>query len=287
MVAVALALASSISWGISDFLGGLQSRRLPVLSVLAVSQPVGLALALALALPFASGQVSLGAAVAVGAGGLSGVAALGLFYRAMAIGPMSVVAPVASLGAIVPVAVGLARGEEPAALQAVGLVIALLGVALAVREVEHPHGVTVERRAVVLAALSGLGFGAFFVGLDAAASEDALWATVWARSGASAAVLLGLLAAPRASARLRGAIAARARGPLPALVVIGFLDIAANTLFALATREGLLSLVSVAGSLYPVTSVILARLVLGERLAGSQQVGVGLALAGVVLIAGG
>jgi drug/metabolite transporter (DMT)-like permease len=251
-----------------------------VISVLVVSQPIGLLVALALAMLAAGGGLDAGNAAAATAGGIAGAIALGLFYRAMAIGPMSIVAPVASLGAVVPVAVGLARGEDPATLQAVGLVLALLGVVLAVREVEHPHGVTVEPRAVLLAALSGIGFGCFFVGLDAAASQDALWAMVAARCGGSAAVIVAALA-------MGAALPARSPQMLGPLVVIGLLDIAANLLFALATREGLLSLVAVAGSLYPVTSVILARLVLGERLAGLQQAGVALALVGVVLIAGG
>jgi drug/metabolite transporter (DMT)-like permease len=259
-------------------MGGLQSRRLPVLSVLLVSQPVGLAFALAIAL-IAGGAIGAGGLVAAAAGGAAGVLALGLFYAAMAIGPMSIIAPVASMGALVPVIVGLARGDSPTSLQATGIAVALIGIALAVQEAEHPHGMPVSRRAVALAAVSGIGFGAFFVGLDSAASEDPAWAIVAARSGG--VVLILAAAAARPSAVTLSAAA------MPALIVIGAFDIAANGLFAFATREGLLPLVSVAGSLYPISTIVLARIVLGERLASLQRLGVGFALAGVALIAGG
>jgi drug/metabolite transporter (DMT)-like permease len=173
----------------------------------------------------------------------------------------------------------VARGENPGALQAAGILVALAGIVLAVREAEHPHGVSVSPRALALAALSGLGFGAFFVGIDSAASEDPAWAIVAARAGGVTLVLVAAAARP-ASVRF-------SRAALPALLVIGVFDIAANGLFALASTEGLLPLVSVAGSLYPVTTIILARVVLGERLARLQRLGVALALIGVALIAAG
>jgi drug/metabolite transporter (DMT)-like permease len=249
-----------------------------VVSVLLVSQPVGLVLALVIAL-IAGGAIGADGFAAAAAGGAAGALALGLFYLAMSIGPMSIVAPVASMGTVVPVVVGLARGEEPAALQAAGIAVALLGIARAVREAEHPHGVSVEPRALLLAALSGIGFGSFFVGIDSGAAQDPAWAIVAARVGGVALILLAVAARP--------ARVSVPRGALPALATIGVFDIAANSLFALASTEGILSLVSVAGSLYPVTTVVLARVVLGERLAGLQRLGVGLALAGVALIAAG
>jgi drug/metabolite transporter (DMT)-like permease len=239
---------------------------------------VGLLIALAIGL-IAGGSISGGGLAAAAAGGAAGALALGLFYLAMAIGPMSIVAPVASLGAVVPVIVGVARGENPAALQAAGMLVALAGIALAVREAEHPHGVTVSPRALTLAALSGIGFGSFFVGIDSAASQDPAWAIVAARAGGVALVLAAAAGRP-ASVRFSSSA-------LPALLVIGAFDIAANGLFALASTEGLLPLVSVAGSLYPVTTIILARAVLGERLAGLQRLGVAFALGGVALIAAG
>jgi drug/metabolite transporter (DMT)-like permease len=217
-------------------------------------------------------------AAAVG-GGVAGAFGLGCFFAAMARGPMSIVAPISSLGAVVPIAVGLSRGEQPAALQLAGLLVALAGIALAVREAEHPHAVEVPARSIALAALSGLGFGTFFTGLDAAASHDAIWAAVGGRTGGSAAVVLAALAVPAAVQFQRAA--------LPALLAIAVLDTLANVLFATATREGLLSLVAVAGSLYPVATIVLARFVLAERLVRTQKVGVGLALGGVAMIAAG
>jgi drug/metabolite transporter (DMT)-like permease len=252
---------------------------MPVLSVMLVSQPLGLLLVFWIAL-LVGGAVPPQADMAVAvAGGIAGVFALSCFFRAMAIGPMSVVAPVSSLGAVVPIAVGLVRGEEPGGVQVAGLIVALVGIAMAVREAEHPHGVEVPRQSVVLAAFAGLGFGSFFVGIDAAASHDAYWAAVAARSGGSAAIVGAALALP--------GMISLSRAALPALIAIAVLDTLANLLFALASREGLLSLVAVAGSLYPVATILLARFVLGERLARVQRAGVALALAGVALIAAG
>ena len=283
MLGIALGLASSIAWGISDFLGGVQTRRLPALSVLLVSQPVGFVLAAVLA--FASGPDPLNGnevLVAVAAGSV-GVFALGCFYVAMATGTISVVAPVASMGVIVPIAVGLGRGEDPGSLQIVGLALALVGITLALREAEHPEAAATPVRSVALAALAGLGFGLFFVGMDSAANADAIWATAYARVGGVSAVAVGAIAA---LVWARGHLEF-SRAAIPLLLGIGFLDILANTLFAFASREGLLSLVAVAGSLYPVVTVLLARFVLGERLAPLQRAGVVLALTGTALLAAG
>jgi drug/metabolite transporter (DMT)-like permease len=252
---------------------------MPVVTVVLVSQPVGLLLVLAVALAAGGSVPPHGPMAAAIGGGAAGCFGIGCFFAAMARGPMSIVAPIASLGAVVPVTVGLARGDQPAAIQVVGLVLALAGIAMAVREAERPHAAEVPARSVLLAALAGLGFGTFFTGLDAAASHDALWAVVGGRIGGSAAVILAALA-------LRPALGLR-RAALPALLAVAVLDTLANVLFAAATREGLLSLVAVAGSLYPVATILLARVVLQERLVRVQQLGIGLALVGVAMIAAG
>jgi drug/metabolite transporter (DMT)-like permease len=277
-LAIALSLASSTAWGVSDFLGGQQSRRIPVLWVVAVSYPSGFLLIAAVALILGGSLPVEEAAIAAGAGAC-GAAAIALFYASMAIGPVSIVAPIASMGAIIPVAAGLIRGESPSRVQMAGLALSLVGIGLAVREAEHPHQARVSTRALLLAALGGIGFGLFFLGLDGPASEDALWAAAWARVGGTVAIVLVLLSRPPS----RGfGIAA-----LPVLLLIGALDAAANSFFALATSKGLLSLVAVGASLFPVVTVLLARMVLSERLARVQQVGVALALCGVALIAAG
>ena len=266
-------------WGLADFLGGLQSRRHAVASVLLVSEVAGLGpvvLYVALSGAAAPAWVHLWPAAA---GGAAGVVALGAFYRALATGTMSIVAPISATGAIVPLAVGIADGDRPGALRLAGIAAALLGVVLAARELgadERPRGVS---GSVALALVAALGFGLFFVGLRSAASASVPWAMLVARASAVPLVALAVLGA-RAPLRL-------GRSVLPALAVVGLLDVSANGLYALATTHGLLSVVSVLGSLYPVTTVLLARLVLHERVRRTQEVGIVVVLAGVGLIAAG
>jgi drug/metabolite transporter (DMT)-like permease len=278
MLGIALGLASSLSWGISDFLGGLQARRLSAITVLLVSQPVGLALALVVALAAGGSGLSTGdAAIAAGAGAAA-VLGLAAFYRAMALGSVSVVATIGALGVVVPVAAGLIQGEQPGAVQGVGCVAGVIGVVLVAREPD-PEWRAAGRASVGLAALAAVLIGFFFVGLDAASGPEPIWTIVAARVGGVVTLLLGA-AFLRPSMRIE-------RPMVPALLAIGFLDVLANSLFAVATNHGLLSLVSVAGSLYSAVTVLLARLVLGERLAAIQRAGVVVALGGVVMIAAG
>jgi drug/metabolite transporter (DMT)-like permease len=278
MLGIALALASSVAWGTSDFLGGLRSRRISALTVLLVSQPVGLLLALAFAVAVGGDSLSArDAAIAAGAGAAV-VMALGAFYRAMALGSVTVVATIGALGVLVPVIAGLVQGDRPGAIQAVGALAGIVGVVLVAREPD-PEWRTAGRLAIGLAALAALGFGLFFLGLDAASGPRPAWTIVIART-AGVATLLVAAAFARPSIRIDAAL-------LPSLVAIGFFDVLANSLFAIATNHGLLSLVAVAGSLYSAVTVLLARFVLRERLAPSQRAGVVVALAGVGLIAVG
>jgi drug/metabolite transporter (DMT)-like permease len=246
--------------------------------VLLVSQPVGLVLALVVAL--AVGGDSLDrrdAALAAGAG-VAVVLALGAFYRAMALGCVSVVATIGALGVLVPVVGGLVQGEDPAAVQALGAASGIAGVVLVAREPD-PEWRRAGRTAVGLAAFAALGFGTFFLALDASSGDEPAWTIVTARVGGVATLLV-------AAAFVRPSLAIP-RELWPALLSIGCFDIAANSLFAVATNHGLLALVAVAGSLYSAVTVLLARVFLGERLQGAQRVGVVFALGGVVLIAGG
>jgi drug/metabolite transporter (DMT)-like permease len=278
LLALAISLASAASWGVSDFLGGQQSRRLPVLGVLAVSQPAGLLL-IALLIPLIGADpIPAGKlAVAFGAGAAS-LAGLGAFYAAMAMGTVSVVAPIAALGVVVPVAVGLAEGQSPAAIQLAGLVPAVVGVVVLSYEEDSKH-TKVARRSIVLAILAGLGFGVFFTGLDAAAADKPGWAILAVRVGGVTTVAAALLVS-RPS--LEGVPAA-----FPVLLAIGAFDVLANALFALASTKGVLPVVAVGGSMYPAFTVALAHGVLGERLAAVQWAGVALALLGVAMIAAG
>jgi drug/metabolite transporter (DMT)-like permease len=267
-----------VSWGVSDFLGGLQSRKIHVLVVVLVSQAFGLLFAL-VALPLIADQGLPASKFAIAvAGGASGAVGVIAFYRGMAIGAISVVTPIAGLGVAVPVVVGLARGDEPATIQLVGVVVAVAAVALIGYE-DDPERRAVALRPVLLAVVAALGFGVFFVAVDAAASRDAAWTMVGVRLG-------GVLVAAIAVLAVRPSFAS-ARPLLPVLAVVGFFDVLANMLYAVATTKGLLPLVAVGGSLYPAVAILLAHEVLGERLDRLQKAGVGLALCGVVLIAAG
>ncbi|MGH2986637.1 MAG: EamA family transporter [Solirubrobacterales bacterium] len=278
MLGIALALGSSVAWGVSDFLGGLQSRRISALAVLLVTQPVGLVLALAFALLAGGDPLSREDALLAAAAGAIVVGALGAFYRAMALGSISVVATIGALGVLVPVTGGLVQGEQPGVLAAAGAVVAIPGVVLAAREPD-PEWRAAGRAAVGLAALAAVGFGTFFLLLDLASGERPAWTVVAARTGGVSALLI-VAAAARPSMRIHGSMA-------PALLAIGVCDVLANSLFAVATNHGLLALVAVAGSMYGAVTVLLAQVFLGERLAEVQRAGVVLAFLGVALIAAG
>jgi drug/metabolite transporter (DMT)-like permease len=280
VLGIALALASSLSWGVADFIGGTQSRRLAVLTVVLVSQASGLVVLGLVLAARGRGAPALEHLLPAAAGGIAGLVGLGAFYRGLALGTMSIVAPIAATGVALPVLVGVAGGDRPAALQLVGIAAAVIGVALA--SLERPEGAaarSVARESVALALLAAVGFGLFFVGMRSSARSDPLWATFAART-ASVIALLALTAWRRPPL-------GQARGSWALLCVAGTLDVGANVLYAIATRHGLLSVVSVLSSLYPLATVALARLLLGERVRRVQEVGVAAALAGVLLIAAG
>lgn len=282
MLAVALGLASGIAWGAADFLGGLKSRRLAVLAVLLVSQGAGLVLISALVAARGEGPPGGDFAPYAALAAVAGVVGLAAFYRGLAVGAMSVVAPISATAAVIPVTVGVATGERPSLVQGAGVALALAGVALASREeVEEAAAEPGGRIAAGagLALIAALGFGCFFLAMDAASDGDVLWAILVNRVTG-----VGVLVAVTLAVRPRLAVA---RDQLPGLAAIGVLDITANSLFAFAATEGLVSLVAVLGSLYPVTTILLARIVLRERVQRGQQAGAAAALAGVVLIGAG
>ncbi len=285
MLAVALGLLSSLCWGTSDFVGGLQSRRLPQLWVMLVAQLVGAAAIAVVVLASGATRPSATHLLQGAAGGVSGTIALFAFYRGLAVGTMSVVAPIAATGAAVPVVYSIAQGESPGALRLAGIAVAIVGIVLASREqgLSDPGDARTARISVGLALISALGFGGFFLGVHAGAEGDPLLAVLSARVAGVAVVTLVTLPL-LAGGALRGRPGRAAFGWL---VVVGLFDAAANTLYAVATRHGLLSVVSVASSLYPVMTVLLARLVLGERVRRIQELGIAAALGGVVLIAAG
>jgi drug/metabolite transporter (DMT)-like permease len=280
MLAIALALGSSVLWGLSDFLGGLKSRSVPVAVVLATMYATSL-LAMAIFVGVRGEAPPSAGAVAIGLGaGLFGIAALTMFYRALAIGTMSVVAPVASTGVALPVLVGLASGDKPGLVGSLGLVGAVIGVMLASRESAPGTPVARAQRASVLLAIgAGFAFGAYFVLAEIASRDDVGWALLLSRLSATPLIVASaLVVLHRGGRRLRGR-------ELAAVGVIGLLDLGANVLYNSSTTIGELSTVAVAGSLYPVMTVLLAGVLLGERVRGVQRAGIVLTLVGVALIA--
>jgi drug/metabolite transporter (DMT)-like permease len=322
MLAVALALAASVSWGSADFLGGLTTRRATLWAVVVGSQAVGLAGAALVVVLAGRPWIGFAGLWPVLLGGLAGSVAVVTFYRALAIGTMSVVAPISATSALIPFVWGLAGGERPIGLQLAGVALAVAGVLLASVEGSRrgaavgagtlpgepaigspPNTAAVrcdagvkpdgppdgppdsgsatsrsqQRRAVALALVAAVGIGIMLLGFDATAKHDPLWAMLGGRLS-SACCFAAFLVVLRPRVRIP-------RSTVAPIVAVGLLDTGANGLFALATTRGYLSLVGVLGSLYPVVTVVLAYLVLRERLARHQLVGVLAALAGVALIA--
>ena len=276
MAAVVLALCAAALWGTGDFLGGVTSRRLSVLIVLFWSQLVGLGgVAVWIAV---TGAERPGTALlwATGAG-LAGAVGLGCLYRGMAVGAIGIVAPISATSPLVPLALSVARGDSPGAVQWAGIVLALAGVVLVSREPGGPGGPFAA--GVGLALVAALGFGLFLVGLSQAAQENAAWATGAARASSVTVLVLALAwtrTAPRVPRRL----------VLP-VVAVGAFDTAANALIAIASRHGSIGIVGVLSSLYPLTTILLARVVLHERLGAARTAGGLLALTGAGLIAAG
>lgn len=282
MIAVVLGLAASLSWGLADFVGGLKSRTLHVVVVLAVSQSVALALLAAAAVVAGDGPPEAGHLAVAGLSGVAGLLGLAAFYRALAVGSMAVVAPIGGLAPVLPVAVGLATGDRPGAVAITGIALALAGVVLASREAE-PEEAAMPNRAVAagsgLALIAAVGFGSFMLGLDSAAEGGVVWALLVARVASVVLIAAALVV-------VRPDIGA-ARGHLGAIAAVGVLDMGANALFTIAATEGLVSIASVLSSLYPVVTVLLAVALLGERPRRLQLAGVALVLAGVAAIATG
>ena len=246
-----------------------------MLPVTIVSQAAGFVLLLVAVV--VRGRVDAGALALGLLGGVGGGVGLAAFYKALSLGTMSVVSPIAACSALVPFTVSLATGERPAHVAIVGAAVALGGAVLA--SVEERRSASPERaRAVLLAVVTAgaLGLFVYFLGLGSR-HGDVLSALVGARVG-SLSVLVALAGVRRAPLRIE-------RHLVPAVAAVGVADVSANALFAFASGHGLLALVSVLGSLYPVVTLLLAHVVLGERLTKKQQAGVALALAGVVAIA--
>ncbi len=275
-MAAALALLSSLLWGTSDFFGGLTSRRLPPLAVYGVSVVFGTAVLLVAATVTGSWGGDLGYVPWGIAAGLSGMGGMVLFYKAMAIGPMGIVSPLVGMAVIVPVGVGLLRGEQPTSVQTLGIVLAVAGILLASGPELGDPG---SKRSVVIAALSMSCFGVTLIAMAEGSASGPLMTVVTMRL-AVMTVLIVVVAATRSLGGVR-------RSDAPVLAVVGLTDAAANVSFAVATTLGLLSTTAVLSSMYPVVTALLAAVFLHERLRGVQYAGVALVMAGIVAVSVG
>lgn len=270
-MAVAFALPAALTYGVADFAGGLAGRRTSVVTVTAGAQFFGL-VALVPAVFLVPGAPSA-AALGIGAlAGIAGASGLLLYFRGLAVGPMGVVAPLSAVvGAGLPLLIGIAGGERLGLPAVVGMVVALAAIVLATAGTRDAVAV----RGILFGLAAGAGFGLFFVGLDATPEGSGLWPLLAGRA-VSVALLTALALASRAGPM---------RGSTGLVLLSGVFDTAANVLFLLATRLGDLSVSAVLVSLYPVVVVLLARIVLGERLSAAQVTSAGLALTASALLA--
>jgi drug/metabolite transporter (DMT)-like permease len=277
---VLLALVASLCWGTADFTAGLKARTVPLPVVLLISQGVGLPLGVLLVVLSGRSFPGAGPALASLGAGFGVIGGLACFYRALSSGTMSVVAPIAATGVTIPVLVGVLSGDHLAPIQVLGMCAAVLGVVLSSR---HPGSDPtsadrrLHRRAIRLALCAAVAFGSYFLLAHIGARGGVGWLLLLAHV-TSVFPILGVVL-------VRSAQRASPRRDLGVVAMAGVLDFAATGLYGLANRHGQLSIVAVVGSLYPVATVLLARTVLSERVARVQALGVGLALAGVALIA--
>lgn len=276
-MAILLALAASIGWGTSDFIGGTVSRRMPPQTLLLLATASMLPVLTVVAV--VSGDLRFGDQVLIGGvvAGLGGGLGIVALYRGLASGTMGVVAPISSTAVIVPVIVGVASGDELGILRAGGIVAAIVGVVLAGGL--HPGAVVSERGPVQWALLAAAGIGLSLTGV-AYGSESSSISTLLTMRMTYVVVLVAVVSLSRV--RLRPSTA-----EIRPILAVGIIDISANAAFALSTRSGALAVVAVLSSLYPVTTALLARVVHEERLDRSQLVGVVIALGAVAVIVGG
>ncbi len=283
-----LALLSSGLWGTADFVGGVVSKRIRSVVVVAWSQAAGLVAVTVTALVIGAVDAPLGWLPWSVLAGVAGASALVAFYAALASGTMGVVSPIAALGAIVPVLAGVVAGERPSTVQVVGVVLALAGAALASGPELAPGrgGTRGGGRPVLLAVLAAVGFGVALLAIGRGAESSAVMTLVGMRAVSVTAFAVALMVlALRRGGTVARSTAGVGRRDVPVVAAIGLADVGANLCFGIASTLGLLSLTAVLGSLYPVMTVLLARFVLHERLLPVQVAGIGAAFVGVALIA--
>ena len=277
-MAALFALISSVSWGVADFVGGLAARRAGSAQVLAVSYPAGAVVITIFALTIIPGELStdlIGYALVTGT---IGAIAIALLYAALVRGQMGIVSPItAVMSGAVPVVVGIFRGEQPSGWAFAGMAIAVIAVILVSQESQH-HGRT-PPIAILLAIASGTAIGLYLTALGLAPKDSGVWVATLGRWVSTVIMILFVLLVVRTFTR--------STFPWVLAIAAGVLDAVANGLFQLATQRGLLSVVAVLGSLYPAATVVLARILINERMNRIQGAGVVLALTAAGLLAFG
>ncbi|MFF0493416.1 EamA family transporter [Nocardia sp. NPDC004068] len=278
MTAVLLALLAAVGYGVSDFVGGVAARRVAALRIVIVSYPLSVLLMLAIA-PLVPARMDVVTLAWGAAAGVASGLAVWWFYAALASGPMSVVSPLtAVLVAGVPVVIGLLSGERADLAAYVGIGCAVVAVALVSKESpDEERDLRFDARVALLTLGSGLAFGLAFVFLHESSGPAGLWPLVSSRATATVVVWVAALAT--------GDFRAPSGRPLRLAAYVSVLDVIANVAMLYAFHGSLLSLVSVIGSLYPAATVLLAMVLLGERVGPLQRVGMALALGSVALIA--
>ncbi|MDX3113044.1 MULTISPECIES: EamA family transporter [Streptomyces] len=280
------ALATSLLWGLADFGGGLLTRRAPALTVVVVSQSIAAAVLGAVVVATGGWNEAGPRLWFAVAAGLVGPVALLCFYKALALGPMGVVSPLAALGVAVPVSVGLVLGERPGFVQFTGIAVAVVGVVLAGGP--QLRGAPVQRRAVLLTLVAALGFGTVFVLItEASTTVNGLFLALFVQrvtNVATGGAALYVAVRRGAPALPEGGLALAS---LPAYGLVGLGDVAANGTYAVAAQHGPVTVAAVLASLYPVVTALAARGFLRERLRAVQAAGAGLALLGTLLLATG
>ena len=290
---VLLGLAAAVLYGGGDFLGGMATRRAHVLSVLMLVETAAVIVSVAVALLSGGPAILSGLTWGFSAGAIGGLGLI-IFYVGLAAGPMSVVAPVSGLVAtVLPVAVALAEGERPGVGVYAGALLCLVAIVLAssaseTDETDEADGTGLARRprrvgrAIAYGTAAGVSFGLFFLLIRNAGQSGEVWPVAAGRIGELAIVLAA--AAVLRPGLMRG-IGGGIRGGIPlAAASAGVIDVVANLCYVAATRIGAFGLAVVLASLYPGVTVLLARVVLGERLRWIQRVGLGLAAIGILLV---
>jgi len=279
VLALCLSFSACIMWGIADFIGGLKSRHLPTITVVMLSNSFGVAVVSVIVLIRGKALPANPLLLWAIAAGIIGLFALFFLYKGLAVGSMSIIAPISSTGVIIPVIYGLLFGDTLSNLQIVGIPMAIIGTVLAaIKKTENEKKAKLAR-GVWYAIGSAITIGIYFIFIDRASNADPYW-TTFILLVSYVVFLFPVVILTRTSLRVN-------RSHVPSILVLGILGALAGAAFALATTVGMLSLVSVVGSLYPAITIVMSAVILHERPQLTQILGVIVALIGVVCISAG